>query len=113
MAKSQKIILKSQAAKGKGKTSGDGVLILQGELTIDYAQQLKNFLMENKAKYSQIQVKVNNVDVIDLTAVQLLQRFWWDAKQEQKSISLEFKLPEDYRILLERSGFESFLTLKN
>lgn len=111
MAKIQRIILKSQA--GKGKKSGEGVIILQGELTIDNAQQLNKFLQESLSKYSQIQVKVSNVDSIDLTAVQLLQRLWWDAKQEQKSINFEFKLPENFRILLERSGLESFLTLKN
>ncbi|MDD4384460.1 MAG: STAS domain-containing protein [Bacteroidales bacterium] len=113
MAKTQRITLKSQAAKGKGKTSEVGIIIIQGELTIDNAQELKAFLLENLKKHSQIQVKINEVDSIDLTAVQLLQSFLWDAKQEQKSINFEMKLSEDHRILLERSGFETFLTLKN
>ncbi|MDD2279127.1 MAG: STAS domain-containing protein, partial [Bacteroidales bacterium] len=71
MAKTQRITLKSQAAKGKGKTSEVGIIIIQGELTIDNAQELKAFLLENLKKHSQIQVKINEVDSIDLTAVQL------------------------------------------
>ena len=111
MAKIQKITLKSQA--GKGKKSGEGIVTIQGELTINNAQQLNKFLQEGLSKYSQIEVKISSVVNIDLAAIQLLQRLWWDAKQEQKSINFDFRLPEDFRILLERSGFESFLTLKN
>ena len=106
MAQAQKIKLKAQPVKGK---SNDVALTIQGELTLDNAVKLKDFLVENLDKYTKFNVKLNSVDSIDLGAMQLLQRFIWDAKSEKKEVVFEVKISEDHRILLEKSGFTAFL----
>lgn len=112
MAKSTKISLKAQPSKEKGKEK-EVALVIQGELTLDGAYDLKEFLLQHLSKYNHFNIKINNVQNIDLGAVQLIQRFLWDIQQEQKSFKIELKLSDDQRLLLERAGFKSFLTLMN
>jgi len=111
MAPQPKIILKAIPAKSGGKGDTPTVLSLQGELTIDYAEQLKEFLLANLGKYSAFTLKLNNVESIDVTAVQLIQRFYWDANEQKKKVDFDIKLPEEQRTLLEKSGFVQFLNL--
>ncbi|MFO8021173.1 MAG: STAS domain-containing protein [Perlabentimonas sp.] len=111
MAKSQKITLKAQPVKGKAKGKKEVVLIIQGELTLDSCQQMKDFLVENLKKYNHFVVKINSVESIDLGAVQILQRFMWDVQAESKTSEFDIKIPEDFRILLENSGLTAFLAL--
>lgn len=111
MAPKTKIILKAIPAKSGGKGDTPTVLSLQGELTIDYAEQLKEFLLDNFGKYSAFTLKLNNVESIDVTAVQLIQRFYWDANEQKKKVDFDIKLPEEQRVLLEKSGFVQFLNL--
>lgn len=113
MAKAQKITLKAQQQKGKGKTEKDVELLIQGELTIHNSVKFKDFLLDNLKKFDHFVLKVNNVDNIDLGAVQLIQRFYWDAQEEKKTVEFIIDLPEEHRVLLERSGLSNFLTLTN
>ena len=113
MAKQPKINLKAQPSKGKGKSEKEVTLIIQGELTLDNSEQLKNFLLENLDKYNHFVLKVNGVESIDLGAIQLIQRFIWDIKQQNKSFEAEIKIPEDYKLLFARAGLNSFLSMVN
>ena len=111
MAKEQKIDIKSQPVKGKGKEEAVN-LSLQGELTIDHAVTVKKFLLENLGKYKSFNVKVSHVDNFDVTMIQLLQRFIWDAQQQGKNVEFELKLPDEFKSLVQRSGFQSFINFK-
>ncbi|MFP4556687.1 MAG: hypothetical protein ACLFNU_07440 [Bacteroidales bacterium] len=111
MAKAQKITLKAQPVKAKGKGKKEVVLIIQGELTLDSSQLMKDFLIDNLKKYNHFVVKINSVESIDLGAVQLLQRFMWDVQADRKTSEFDIKIPEDFRILLENSGLTAFLAL--
>ncbi|MDX9847620.1 MAG: STAS domain-containing protein [Tenuifilaceae bacterium] len=110
MAKAQNITLKAQASKGNPE---EMVVTIQGELTLDNAQKIKDFLLATLAKGSKFLVKISNVDSIDLGFIQLLQRFKWDAQQVQKDVELSAKLTDDQSQLLTRAGFASIITLKN
>lgn len=109
MAKNQKFTFKVQPPKGKGSDQAPAQLILQGDLTIDTATDVKKQLLENLKKYKVFRVKVSNVDSLDLTFIQLLQRFIWDAQQQNKQVEVAFNLPDDIKLLLEHAGFEPFL----
>jgi anti-anti-sigma factor len=111
MARNQKITLKSIPAKGGSGSDTATVLSLQGELTIDYAVQLRDFLLENLNKQKAFALKVNNVESIDITGIQLIQRFYWDAKEMGKPTTIELKLSEEQRQLLEKTGFSEFINL--
>jgi anti-anti-sigma factor len=109
MAKAQTISLKAQPAKGKGKSENEVTLIIQGELIIDNAQKLKEFLLEKMGKYNHFILTINKVDSIDLSAVQVLHRFVQDVKQMDKSIEASIDLPEDSKSLIVKSGLDLFL----
>jgi ABC-type transporter Mla MlaB component len=111
MAKSQSITLKAQASKAKGKTD-EVVLLMQGELTLDNATQVKEFFLSTLPKGKQFNVKVSNVDNIDLGFLQLLKRFCWDSQQEQKAVEISMNIADDQAHLLSRAGFGSLITPK-
>lgn len=107
MKKNQKIALEAKAGTGKEKKNGE--LSLRGELTIDNAVQLKQFLAEKLASFETMSVSISKVSSIDLAAIQLLYGFQQEAIRQKKTVSFEFNLSEDDRILLQRSGFEQFI----
>jgi len=109
MAKNQKFTFKVQQPKGKGKEQSPVQLILQGDLSIDNAVDVKKQLQENLKKHKSFNVKVSNVDSLDLTFIQLLQRFVWDAQLQDKTVDVSFSLPDDITMLLKNAGFEPFL----
>jgi anti-anti-sigma factor len=111
MARNSKITLKALPSKGSGKSDGATVLSLQGELNIEYSGQIREFLIENLEKYNAFVVKLNNVDSLDVSAIQLLQRFQWDALEQKKKVDFEIKLPEEIKTLIDKSGFSEFSNL--
>ncbi|MDD4672325.1 MAG: STAS domain-containing protein [Bacteroidales bacterium] len=112
MAKKQNITLKAKPSKVKGK-SHEIELIAQGELTLTNAKKMKDFFINNLASGKHFNVRVSNVDSIDLGFIQILQRFYWDAQQENSKVTVSISLAEDHRVLLVRAGFESLITLNN
>lgn len=109
MAKNQKFTFKIQQPKGKGKEQGPVQLILQGDLSIETAADVKKQLLENLKKHKSFSIKVSSVDTLDLTFIQLLQRFVWDAQLQNKPVDVSFSLPNDIKLLIENAGFETFL----
>jgi hypothetical protein len=69
--------------------------------------------LDNLKKFDHFVLKINKVDNIDLGAVQLIQRFLWDAQEEKKTVEFILELPEEHQVLLERSGLSNFLTPTN
>jgi len=110
MAKAQKITLKAQPQKGEGKKEKEVELLIQGELTIENSSKIRDFLLDNLNQFNHFILTVNNVESIDLGAVQLLQRFIWDAQEAKKTVEFNFQLADENRILLERSGLNALLS---
>lgn len=110
MAKAQKITLKATPHKGAGKKDKEVDLLIQGELTIVNSTKLKDFLIDSIGKYNHLNVKVSQAESIDLTAIQLFQRFIWDAQEAKKSVDFTFELSDEDKILIERSGLNSIIT---
>jgi ABC-type transporter Mla MlaB component len=71
---------------------------------------MKKYLIDNLAKYKSFKLKVSGVENIDLTAIQLLQRFIWDAKEQGKEVELDLNLPDEFYSLTQRAGFNTFLS---
>ncbi len=109
MTNKSRITLKVLPVKGKGKPENDVILLLQGDLVLDHVQKVKDFFLENLAKYTTFTIKVNDVDNIDLGVIQLIQRFLWDALALEKKAAISLKLTDEQKALLSKAGFESFL----
>ena len=110
MAKTQTVTLKALSSKEKPEVT---VLTIQGELTLDNADKIKDFFLGALAKGSKYLVKVSSVDSIDLGFIQLLQRFKWDAQQARKDVEISMELSDEHTQLLGRAGFSNLITLKN
>lgn len=110
MAKAQKINLKVTPQKGAGKKDKEVDLLIQGELTIANSPKLRDFFIENLSKYNHFNVKVSQVESIDLSTIQLLQRFIWDAQELKKTVDILFELSTEDKTLIERSGLNAIVT---
>jgi len=51
------------------------------------------------------------VVAVDLSILQLLQRFIWDAESLKKATMVEFNLSPDIEAFLEKTGFRPLLSL--
>lgn len=94
------------------KNEKSTTVTLEGDLSLKNMNELKKLLSQNLEKYNLFKVIVENVNTIDLGAIQLLQSFSWSASQKGKKVHFDFNLPEDHRILLERAGFEELIREK-
>lgn len=110
MTKAQTVTLKALPSKEK---PDETVLTIQGELTLDNADKIKDFLLGALVKGSKYLVKVSNVDSLDLSFIQLIQRFKWDVQQARKDVDITMTLSDDHTQLLSRAGFNNLITQKN
>ena len=78
-------------------------IILENDLTIYSIEDFREKLIETYKKYDKIDLKLKNVNNIDLTFIQLLQAFRADAKKLNKSVSFDFNFPEDLELLLDNA----------
>jgi ABC-type transporter Mla MlaB component len=101
-------------AKGKmknfkvtpAKSNGDKIarVDLQGDLSLNTIVELKDLLLDIIDKYQQFDIKISNVDTIDLGFMQLLQSFRWTAEKQKKVVELEFSLTDEQAQLLSNAG---------
>jgi anti-anti-sigma regulatory factor len=111
MANKMTITLK--AIPEKGRNDKVVVLVIQGELSLDNSSKVRDFLIDNLNKYEDFTIKISDVSSIDLSILQLLQRFIWDADTVKKNIKLELNLTPELELFLEKSGFKPFIALSN
>ncbi len=102
-----------KAIPEKGKNDKNVVLILQKELSLDNSSKVRDFLLDNLNKYENFTLKISDVSSIDLSVLQLLQRFIWDASAMKKNTKLELNLTPEIESFLEKSGFKPFMALSD
>ncbi|WP_028579977.1 STAS domain-containing protein [Desulfogranum japonicum] len=90
------------------KDSADGshgILNLWGELTIEYAVAIKDVFVEVLAKVDRIDLFLNDVDVVDVSFLQLLCSFHRECFHQGKQLSVQGE-PEDSLVdILYSRGF--------
>jgi anti-anti-sigma factor len=86
------------------QTAGKGVIRLQGAIDIGCAAELKGFLAEGLKRGGRLCISLEDVTVVDVTAVQLLWAAAREAKNSDVDFSLEGPAPEAVRAALEICG---------
>jgi anti-anti-sigma regulatory factor len=97
----------TEALKPGDKISGK--ILLEGELTLINAQEVKAKLHEALKKYQVLKVSVRNILSIDLSIIQLLYSLSKTAGQMKKSVTFDIVLPPEIDPLLRKAGFKSLL----
>jgi len=111
MSVKSRINLKTIPGKGKEKKDKEVILLLGGELSVENSSKVRDFLLENLNAYEKFILRLSDVAVVDLSILQLLQRFIWDAEIMKKTTMVEFNLSPDIEVFLEKTGFGPLVSL--
>ncbi|MBF0507253.1 MAG: STAS domain-containing protein [Nitrospirae bacterium] len=91
----------------KTEYSGDsGILTLDGDLTIERADELKKALIDGLAETDRLIVDLENVGEADLTCLQLLCSAHRMSVRLNKRLMLSEKRSEAFRNLCKTAGFQ-------
>lgn len=82
-------------------------VFIEGDFTIGYAEKVKDRLLDIMEQYERIEVKVQNLENIDLSAIQLLISLRKSMPVGKVKITL--LLRDDLKPILEHAGLKDIL----
>jgi anti-anti-sigma regulatory factor len=103
----KKAHITTEAQKPGDKTSGK--IVLEGELTLNNAGEIKTKLYEAMKKYPLLKVSVRNITAIDLSGIQLLYSLSKTAEEMNRSVTFDIALLPETTALFQKAGFRSLL----
>lgn len=80
------------------------VLQLSGELTVSYAQMIRDILLEGIQSYEQLEVTIEQAETIDITIFQLLEAARKSMQKADKQFTLNLKLTDEAQELWKKAG---------
>ncbi len=80
-------------------------VLLQKELSINNAEEIKKKLMSALNKHKNINVTLKNIENLDLAGIQLLYSCSRTCRKLNKKVTFNIELPEDIETIVENSGF--------
>ena len=87
------------------KTGDSGVLTLEGELTLPYAEELKKALLRAILDTDDVSIAFGNVQDVDLSCLQLLCSAHRSAVRLKKRVSFASGLPPAVKEAAETAGY--------
>lgn len=93
--------------KATGKTNKEkkADVLLQGELSIYNAEEIKKKLISAVNKHKNINVTLKNIENLDLAGIQLLYSCSKTCSKLNKKVTFNIELPRDIETIIENSGF--------
>ena len=90
-----------------------GNLDLSGDLTIQYAQALKEAFVDAASKVSSLAIKVSDVGRVDLAGMQVLCAAHRSMVQDGKSLTIDGKISESLQTAVKDAGFSGCIDKNN
>jgi len=87
------------------KTGDAGILKIEGELTIQNAETLKQALIDALGKVQLCRLELNSLTRIDLAAIQLLYTAYKSAEEAGKTIELTDGPSDEFKKGVETAGY--------
>lgn len=84
-------------------------LMLEGDLSINYIEQVKARVDALNIESADIVIELKKIESIDLSTIQLVHSLRKTLIEKGKSIKLISEMPEDVKPLLKNSGFVEFI----
>jgi len=81
-------------------------ILLEGELTLVNAEEIKVELLSAIEQYNQLTIKIMAVTNIDLSCIQLFISLRKTMAKLKKNLSFELNLSDDIKTLIQNSGFD-------
>jgi anti-anti-sigma factor len=85
--------------------SNKSSLLFSGDLSVANAAELQQQLLKAAFKVSHIEVKVADVESMDLSFLQLLVAWAKHMKQLGKNLTFDFQLDQEFERIFDESGF--------
>ncbi len=89
------------------QTTETDVLVIEGEMIIDHAEELKIILLEALVNHGSLDITMERVDKVDLFGLQVLCSAHRYAMKTGKVLTLLGERPEALRDAMVRSGYGS------
>jgi anti-anti-sigma regulatory factor len=77
---------------------------IEGDFSINHIEKLKDKLLEVLDKYNEVEIHMQNLETLDLAAIQLLHSLKISAGNEKK-VRFHVTLSDSLKLLIERAGF--------
>jgi anti-anti-sigma factor len=87
------------------QSSETGSLVLEGELIIEHAEELKRVLLETLEKQDSLVINMEHVDKVDLFGIQVLCSAHRLAMKSGKELTLTGEQPEALRDAIVMAGY--------
>lgn len=107
MEKAKKTSFKITSSSESGLKKA--TILLSNDLSLDEVANIKLFMVQNLDKYQTFDIKVRDVETIDMGIVQLLYSFKWTAERKSKKVHFDISLSDEHKLLLEHSGFSELV----
>ncbi|RPH31063.1 MAG: hypothetical protein EHM93_14915 [Bacteroidales bacterium] len=85
---------------------------LSKNLSLDEVGAIKLLMVQNFDKYQVFDVRLNDVEAIDMGIIQLLYSFKWTAERKSKKVNFQINLSDEHKLLLEHAGFSELVNNK-
>jgi anti-anti-sigma factor len=92
--------------RGK-KDEKSAEILIEGDFSIAYAEKVKEKLQDVLEQYDKIEVKIQNLENIDLSAIQLLISLRKSMPADKFKLTLILR--DDLKPLLEHAGFKDII----
>ncbi len=93
----------------KGKRKGSGILVLEGNLSLDCVDEILHFFTEAAGKYKDLDVRVKSAEALDLGFLQLLHSLEGKQREKGAEFHIDMALEKETRLLLQATGFSRWL----
>lgn len=100
---------KVNLAMEKGKRKDSGILVLEGNLTLDCVDEILHFFLEAAEKYRDLDIRVKSAEALDLGFLQLLHSLEARQKEKGAEFHIDMALEKETRQLLLATGFSRWL----
>ncbi len=107
MEKEQKVPFKVTSSTDNGVKKA--TFHLSDNLTLDEVASVKLLMLQNFDKYQSFEIKLADVESIDLGIIQLIYSFKWTAERKSKKVQFNISLSDEHKLLLEHAGFTDFV----
>ena len=96
----------------KDRKTNTSSVVLKGELSIRNASGILKKINGTKITGENVAIKVEDVDNMDITFIQLISSFSNTLKAQGREVTVESSLPEHTAKLIENSGLKGILNTK-
>ena len=87
-------------------------ILLEGNLTVSNIESIKRTVLEAVQQHQNIRIQLRNVEILDLSVLQVLYALRRAAKTESKTIYLDMHLSEEIQTIVRQSGLEQKFNYK-